>query len=78
MILCRNHVFAFLSFVISIRSAKRDYNGFENDSRPAVICSYAGNCTCVLEKFGVVAKCTFAGDKIKRTASELPQTTTHL
>lgn len=78
MILCRNHVFAFLSFVISISSAKRGDNGFEYDTRPAAMCSYAGNCTCELEKLGVVAKCTFAGDKIKRIASELPQTTKHL
>ena len=83
-------VFALLTFVISATLAQlqpqgsvngeprhdRGYDGSHFGS--VVLCSEAGNCTCVFEKFRVIVKCTSVGDKLGELAYEFPQTTSHL
>lgn len=89
MTVCDILFFALLTFVISTSSAQLrlrksskseadDISSAGSRSGSAVLCSEAGNCTCLFEKFHVAVKCTSAGDKLDEIASELPQNTTHL
>lgn len=62
----------------SLNSEASDGEGAGSRFESEVLCSEAGNCTCLFEKFHVTVKCTSVGDKLDEIASDLPQTTTHL
>lgn len=83
------HVFALLTFLTVTTSLQLWPQGRGNSEagnkgsagRPFQfddLCSKAGNCTCLFERYHVTVKCTSAGDKLGEIASELPQSTTHL
>lgn len=88
MIFCGIHIFAviFLIYVTSEQllpqksnnGAKSQDIASESEFNAAVICSQAGNCTCLYEKHGVTVKCASAGKDIDKIVLELPETTTHL
>ena len=88
---CNIYFFVLLTLVISETSAQlrpqmRDnVNGEDGDEgnarrrlESAFLCSEAGNCTCLFEKFQVTVKCNSAGEKLDVIAPELPKATTHL
>lgn len=86
---CDIYVVASLTFVISATSAQLRPQEHGNDDfsygdsagsnfESAALCSEAGNCTCLFQKFYVIVKCTSAGDKLEEIAKDLPKTTTHL
>lgn len=86
---CDIHVFALLTLAISTTLAElwlqESSNGESSDDsgagrlfESAVLCSEAGNCTCLFAKPHVIVKCTSTGDKLDKILSELPETTTQM
>lgn len=45
---------------------------------PPLLCSEAGNCSCLSDDFGDTVKCTSVGNNFDEIAKKLPKTTTHL
>ena len=91
MMFCDIHSLALLTYVIfatlaavplqvqeSLNSDASDGEGAESRYESEVLCSDAGNCTCLFEKSHVTVKCTSVGDNLDEIASKLPETTTHL
>ena len=62
----------------SFNSNVSDGEGAESRFESEVLCSDAGNCTCLFEKSHVTVKCTSVGDNLDEIASKLPETTTHM
>ena len=59
--------------------ARSGENSSESGSNESTfLCSKAGNCACLFKRPSVTVKCTSAGDKLDKIASELPPKTTHL
>lgn len=48
------------------------------DNGSEVLCSEAGNCSCLFEKTRVTVECFSVGDNFDEIASEIPKTSTHL
>lgn len=80
---CSFHILALFNFFVYATSEqlslqKGGNSTSRSDDNSGVLCSETGNCTCLFEEFDVIVKCTHAGDKLEKFASELPKTTTHL
>ena len=91
MMFCDIHSLALLTYVIFATLAEVQLqvqesfnsdasNGERVESRfeSEVLCSDAGNCTCMFEKSHVKVKCTSVGDNLDEIASKIPKRTTHL
>ena len=87
MVFLDTYLFAILTFVISakpaqLQSQQKGKTGVDGSARShinfEILCTEAGNCTCLFEKLNVTVKCTSAGHKLEEIISELPKTTTNL
>lgn len=75
------NVLALLTFAVSATAQLSTQEKADDKSsrlESEVLCSEAGNCTCLIKKSYVTVKCTSVGDKLDEIVSELPKTTTYL
>lgn len=68
----------FLATLEQLEPRKRGNSVVRSKNGSEVLCSEAGNCTCLFEEHSVTVKCTSAGDNLDKVAPELPKTTTQL
>ena len=75
------NVLALLTFAVSATAQLSTQEKADDKSsrlESEVLCSEAGNCSCLIKKSYVTVKCTSVGDKLDEIVSELPKTTTYL
>lgn len=80
---CGIQIVILLSFVVSETSEQLSFQIRGNEvgrskNGSGVLCSEAGNCTCMFEELGVFVKCTTAGSELQQIISALPERTAHL